>query len=50
MFTNIIPEYLISLVLVPFVVMGVRRGLKLGVDGDNMKRAREAEKTSVSQS
>lgn len=49
MFTNIIPEYLISLVLVPFVVMGVRRGLKLGVDGDNMKRAREAEKTSVSQ-
>lgn len=40
-FTNIIPEYLVSLVFVPLVVKGVRRGLKLGIDGDNVKRARE---------
>lgn len=38
-YTNIIPEYLITLLLVPFVVLGVRKGLKLGVDGDNWKRA-----------
>lgn len=37
-FTNIIPEYAISLVLVPFVVLGVRKGLKLGIDGNNAKR------------
>ena len=38
--TNIIPEYLISMILAPHVVLGVRRGLKLGVDGNNWKRAR----------
>ncbi len=30
--TNIIPEYLVSMILVPHVVLGVRRGLKLGVE------------------
>lgn len=36
--TNIIPEYLISMVCVSPLVLGVRRGLKLGVDGNNRKR------------
>lgn len=35
--TNILPEYLISMILAPHVVLGVRRGLKLGVDGNNGK-------------
>ena len=35
---NILPEYTITILLVPFVVLGVRRGLKLGIDGDNWKR------------
>ena len=39
--TNIVPEYLISMILAPHVVLGVRRGLKLGADGNNWKRARE---------
>ena len=39
--TNIIPEYLISMIIAPFVVLGVRRGLKLGFDGNNWKRARD---------
>lgn len=38
-FTNIIPEYAVSMIFVPFVVFGVRKGLKLGVDGNNIKRA-----------
>ncbi len=36
--TNILPEYLISMILAPHIVLGVRRGLKLGVDGNNLKR------------
>ena len=39
LFTNILPEYIISLVSVSFIVLGVRRGLKLGVDGNNWKLA-----------
>ncbi len=31
--TNVLPEYLISIVGVPLVVVGVRRGLKLGLEG-----------------
>lgn len=38
LYTNIIPEYLISMLLCPYVVLGVRRGLKLGVDGNNWKK------------
>ena len=38
LFTNIIPEYLISLIGVPAIVLGVRRGLKLGVLGNNWKK------------
>ena len=41
--TNIIPEYLISMILAPHVVLGVRRGLKLGVDGNNWRRAQKEE-------
>lgn len=36
---NILPEYLVALIGVAPLVLGVRRGLKLGVDGDNRKRA-----------
>lgn len=35
--TNIVPEYLISMLLVPHIVLGVRRGLKLGIEGNNGK-------------
>jgi uncharacterized membrane protein len=31
--TNILPEYLISIIGVPLVVLGVRRGLKIGIEG-----------------
>ncbi len=41
LYTNIIPEYLISMILSPYVVLGVRRGLKLGVDGNNWKQAQK---------
>ena len=41
--TNILPEYLISMILAPHVVLGVRRGLKLGVEGNNWRLEREAE-------
>lgn len=34
---NILPEYLVSILAVPHVVLGVRRGLKLGIDGNNGK-------------
>ncbi len=43
--TNILPEYLISMILAPHVVIGVRRGLKLGIDGNNLKRQMQAEQT-----
>ena len=36
-FINILPEYLTSLLVAPWVVLGVRRGLKLGIDGNNWK-------------
>ena len=39
LFKNIIPEYLISLLAVPTIVLGVRKGLKLGIDGNNWKKA-----------
>ena len=39
---NVLPEYLVSLLGVSAVTLGVRHGLKLGVDGNNWKRA-EAE-------
>lgn len=35
--TNILPEYLISMILAPHIVLGVRRGLKLGLEGNNWK-------------
>ena len=41
LFTNIIPEYLISLLAVPSIVLGVRKGLKLGIDGNNWKKVDE---------
>ena len=39
---NVLPEYLVSLVGVAPVVFGVRRGLKLGIDGNNQKHAANA--------
>ena len=47
--TNIVPEYLVSLCLVALIVLGVRKGLKLGVDGNNWKRARADEKQAEQQ-
>lgn len=38
LFTNIIPEYLISIIGVPIIVLGVRKGLHLGIDGNNWKK------------
>ncbi len=38
-FFNILPEYMISIIFTPLVVLGVRHGLKLGIDGNNFKRA-----------
>lgn len=36
---NVLPEYLVSVLGVAPLVLGVRRGLKLGVDGNNWKKA-----------
>ena len=44
-FVNILPEYLVSLFVASHVVLGVRHGLKLGLDGNNWKRAQNEEKT-----
>ncbi len=41
--TNVLPEYLVSMSCVSFVVLGVRHGLKLGLDGNNWKKAKAAE-------
>ena len=38
---NILPEYLVSLLGVSAVVLGVRHGLKLGVNGNNWKSTQE---------
>ena len=42
-FINILPEYLVSLLVAPYVVLGVRRGLRLGIEGNNWKLAKEEE-------
>ena len=47
--TNILPEYTISIALAPFIVLGVRRGLKLGIDGDNWKRINAEENSETQQ-
>ncbi len=39
--TNILPEYLVSMSCVSFIVLGVRKGLKLGIEGNNWKDADE---------
>ena len=36
--SNIATEYPISLVFIAMIVLGVRKGLKLGIDGNNWKR------------
>ena len=41
-FVNILPEYLVSLIVAPYVVLGVRRGLKLGIDGNNWRLTGDA--------
>lgn len=48
LFTNILPEYLISLLAVPQIVLGVRRGLRLGIEADRQKeRAAETQKNEI---
>ena len=42
-FVNILPEYLVSILVAPHVVLGVRHGLKLGIDGNNWKRVQAEE-------
>ena len=42
-FVNILPEYLVSILVAPHVVLGVRHGLKLGLDGNNWKLAQNDE-------
>lgn len=37
---NVLPEYLVAFVGVAPLVLGVRKGLKLGIDGNNWKLAR----------
>ncbi len=46
-FLNILPEYLTSLILAPAVVLGVRRGLKLGIDGNNWRIAAQQETANL---
>lgn len=41
--TNVLPEYLVSLIGVAPIVLGVRRGLKLGTDGNLQRKAAQAE-------
>lgn len=41
-FLGILPEYSISLVCVAPLVLGVRHGLKLGIDGNNWKLAQKS--------
>lgn len=45
--TNIIPEYLISMILSPHVALGVRRGLGLGIEGNNRKLAAQQQETNA---
>lgn len=45
--TNIIPEYLISMILAPHVALGVRRGLGLGVDGNNGKAVKQHNELAI---
>jgi len=48
LFTNILPEYLISLLAVPQIVLGVRRGLRLGIEADRQKeRVAETQKNEI---
>ena len=48
LFTNILPEYLISLLAVPQIVLGVRRGLRLGIEADRQKeRVAETQKNDI---
>ena len=46
-FINILPEYTVSLFVAPYAVLGVRRGLKLGVDGNNWKFALKEDVSST---
>ena len=46
LFTNILPEYLIS--LLAHIVLGVRRGLRLGIEADRQKeRVAETQKNEI---
>lgn len=45
--TNVLPEYLVSLLGVPSIVLGVRHGLKLGVDGNLQSKTLQAENAEL---
>ena len=47
LFTNIIPEYLISILCVAPIVLGVRKGLGLGLDGNNEKNANTTQNSNA---
>ncbi len=46
---NILPEYLVSLLGCASVVLGVRRGLKLGIDGNNWRVSGEDERDTTNE-
>ena len=48
-FLNILPEYLVSLIGSSAVVLGVRHGLKLGIDGNNWKTPKDEQKQAEQQ-
>lgn len=49
LFTNIVPEYAICLACVASITIGLRKGLKLGLDGNNARRLAANETVATSQ-
>lgn len=48
LFTNILPEYLISILAVPQIVLGVRRGLGLGIEANkSVERTSDMQKSEI---
>ena len=48
LFTNILPEYLISILAVPQIVLGVRRGLGLGIEANkSVERTSDMQKNEM---
>lgn len=47
LFTNILPEYLISILAVPQIALGVRRGLRLGIEAQRSREKSVAQGTLI---